>query len=305
MQLARPFRGIVPPLVTPLLGPDLLDVEGLHRLVEHVLSGGVHGIFVLGTTGEGPNLSYRLRREVVDRVVRQVDGRVPVLVGVTDTAYQETMDMAAYAAKAGASAIVLAPPYYFSTSQQDLLRIVRDLALKSELPLFIYNMPSMVKVSFAPETVAEAALIPNVHGFKDSSGDIEYLKQVLALVEKYEDFSVLLGPEALLAEGMRLGVEGGVNGGANLHPRLYVDLYNASLAGDAAAIQRLQAELLALGEAIYEEGDAEYRYIRGLKCALSVLGICSGLPAWPYQPASDELRRSITAHLKSTTLLPS
>ncbi|HEY9248654.1 MAG TPA: dihydrodipicolinate synthase family protein, partial [Rariglobus sp.] len=92
------LRGIIPPMATPLCGRDMLDVHGLERLVEHMLGGGVHGLFILGTTGEAPGLSYRLRRELIERTCRQVDGRVPVLVGVTDTAMVEAAGLAAVAA---------------------------------------------------------------------------------------------------------------------------------------------------------------------------------------------------------------
>src|SRR5262245_63676777 len=106
-KLPRPLRGIVPPLATPLRDEDELDVAGLERLIEHVLAGGVHGLFLLGTTGEGPALSYRLRYELIDRGCRQVAGRVPVLVGVSDPSFVETLRLAERAAAAGAQAVGL------------------------------------------------------------------------------------------------------------------------------------------------------------------------------------------------------
>src|SRR5580693_5577452 len=107
-----PLTGIVPPMVTPLRGRDELDLLGLERLVEHILSGGVSGLFILGTTGEGPSLSYQLRRELIRRVCKQVNHRVPILVGITDTAFVESVNLARSAADYGAAAVVLAPPYY-------------------------------------------------------------------------------------------------------------------------------------------------------------------------------------------------
>jgi hypothetical protein len=109
--LPRPLRGIVPPMITPLRDRDELDVPGLERLIEHILAGGVHGLFILGTSGEAPSLSYRLRRELVDRVCRQVAGRVPVLVGITDTSFVEALHLARHAAAAGAQAVVTSTPY--------------------------------------------------------------------------------------------------------------------------------------------------------------------------------------------------
>jgi len=101
------LRGIVPPLVTPLIDRDQLDIPGMKRLVEHVLGGGVHGLFILGTTGEAPSLSYHLRRQWIDMVCELVAGRVPVLVGITDTSFFESFSLAKYASQAGANAVVL------------------------------------------------------------------------------------------------------------------------------------------------------------------------------------------------------
>src|SRR3954464_2770577 len=105
-MLPRPFHGIIPPLATPLLDEDKLDHAGLERLVEHVLAGGVHGLFLLGSTGEGPSLGYGLRRELVERVAEQTAGRVPLLIGVTDTSFAEAKQMAWWAAECGAHAVV-------------------------------------------------------------------------------------------------------------------------------------------------------------------------------------------------------
>ena len=117
-------------------GQDELDVEGLERLVEHMLAGGVHGLFILGTTGEGPSLSYKVRMELIERVCAQVNGRVPILVGITDTSFTESIDLAQYARDEGASAVVLAAPYYFPARQEDLLRYVQHIVPSCRCPSF-------------------------------------------------------------------------------------------------------------------------------------------------------------------------
>src|SRR6185295_6273372 len=141
----RALRGIIPPLPTPLHSRDALDVAGLERLIEHLHAGGVAGLFILGTTGEAPSLSYRLRRELIERTCKQVAGRVPVLVGITDTAFVEAVQLSQFASEAGAKALVLAPPYYFPNSQPELLEYVQHLAPDLPLPLFLYNMPTHTK----------------------------------------------------------------------------------------------------------------------------------------------------------------
>ena len=147
------LRGIVPPMVTPLTDRDTLDHEGLPRLVEHLIGGGVHGLFILGTTGEGPSLSYRLRCELIERVSELAAGRVPLLVCITDTSFVESVNLAGHAADAKAAAVVLAPPYYFPAGQPELLEYVEHLVAELPLPLVLYNMPSHTKTAFSTETL--------------------------------------------------------------------------------------------------------------------------------------------------------
>ncbi|MGD9722523.1 MAG: dihydrodipicolinate synthase family protein [Pirellulales bacterium] len=296
-SLPVPLSGIVPPMVTPLTDRDTLDVEGVERLVEHLLAGGVHGIFILGTTGEAPSLSYRLRRELIDLACRQVAGRVPVLVGVTDSAFVETVNLACHAADAGAQAVVLAAPYYFPASQAELQEYLEDIVSELPLPMFLYNMPSHTKLSFEPETVRMALELPGVVGLKDSSAQMIYFHKIKALAAARPDFSLLVGPEELLAESVLSGAHGGVCGGANLLPRLYVDLYEAAVAGDLDRIRPLHARVIRLGETIYSVGQHRSAFIKGLKCALSCLGICEDAMAEPFQRFRAAERERIQSHL--------
>jgi dihydrodipicolinate synthase/N-acetylneuraminate lyase len=280
--LPNPLRGIIVPLVTPLLEGDLLDVEGLERLVEHVITGGVQGIFVLGTTGEAPSLSYKLRFDLVTRVCKQAAGRVPVLVGITDTSFFESINMAEHSAKAGSAAVVLAPPYYYPTSQPELLEYLAHIMPRLPLPLFLYNMPGMTKVHMTPDTVVAASKMEGIIGLKDSSGNLTYFKNVLTLLKDRNDFSMLTGPEELLAETILAGGHGGVNGGANLFPRLYSQLYKAAVAKDIKEIAVLNKQLMEISTYLYNVGRYGSSYLKGLKCALSCVNLCSDFLAEPF-----------------------
>jgi 4-hydroxy-tetrahydrodipicolinate synthase len=300
----RPLRGIIPPMATPLASIDSLDLPGLEALIEHILRGGAHALFILGTTGEGPALSYALRRELIERVCRQVGTRVPVLVGITDTAYVESLRLAEVAARSGASAVVVASPFYFQLSQSDILRLIESLANESALPLYLYNQPELTKTTFSPQTVVRASEMPNVWGLKDSSGEMRYIKEVLALVGNKPEFSVLVGPEHLLAEALLCGAHGGIPGGANIFPTLPVRLYQAFLDGRHKEMQELQERMIRIGLPIWNAGETEPGHLRRLKCALSLMGLCSGLPTWPYQQAKADEKRRIEEHLKEHGILP-
>ena len=281
-SLPKPLTGIVPPLITPLRDRDALDEPGLERLIEHVLGGGVSGLFILGTTGEGPSLGYRLRRELVERTCRQVRGRVPVLVGITDTAVVEALGLARYAAEAGAAALVAAPPYYLPGGQPELREYLGHLLRELPLPLFLYNMPALTKVPFDLETVRFAMDEPRTVGLKDSSGDMAYFQGVVDLLPRRPDWTLLIGPEERLLDAVLAGGHGGVSGGANVFPALYVALYEACRAGDAARAFRLHAQVLRVSSSLYRIGRHPSAVIKGIKCALSCQGICDDFMAEPF-----------------------
>jgi 4-hydroxy-tetrahydrodipicolinate synthase len=252
-------------------------------------------------TGEGPSLSYGLRGEMIERTCQQVAGRVPVLVGITDTAFSGSVEVACKAKDAGAQALVLAHPPYFPAAPPEILSYLEHLAPELPLPVFLYNMPSHTKLVFQPKTVRAAADIDGIVGLKDSSANMFYFHQVQMLLKDKPDFTLLVGPEELLAETVLLGGHGGVNGGANMKPQLYVDLYKAAMAKDLAKINSLHEKVMKISGKIYTVG-AYSSYLRGLKCALSCMGICSDNLAEPFQPFGAEERKIIQQHVKELGL---
>jgi len=291
------LRGIIVPLATPLVDARTLDETGLGRLVEHVLGGEVHGIFLLGTTGEGPGLSRRLRDQVIREACRQVAGRVPTLVGITDTSTEEAIELAQSASEAGAAAVVYAGPSYAPVTQEEVLSHVARLADASPPPVFLYNMPSHTGTAFEPSTVRQAAELPGVLGLKDSCGSLLYFQKLCGALAGRPDFSLLMGPEELLGSAVLAGAHGGVNGGANLMPALYVRLYEAATRRDLTEILALQRVVMQVSQELYTCGEGSSSYLRGLKCALSVSGICAGGMAEPYTPFADEPHRRIVRAL--------
>ena len=281
--LPTPLQGIIVPMVTPLKEQDTLDVPGLERLIEHILAGGVQGLFILGTTGEAPSLSHKLRCELIERVCAQVNRRVPMLVGITETSFVESVNLALKAKDAGAQAVVLAPPYYFPAGQPELLEYLEHLVPQLPLPLFLYNMPLHTKLVFEPETVRAAANIGGIVGLKDSSANMIYFHQLQMLFKDKPDFTLLVGPEELLAETVLSGGHGGVCGGANLVPHLYVQLYKAAVAKDLTVVAALHEKVMKTSSTIYSVGRyTSSSYLKGLKCALSCMGLCSDFLAEPF-----------------------
>jgi dihydrodipicolinate synthase/N-acetylneuraminate lyase len=291
-------------MVTPLRDHDKLDEAGLERLIEHLVAGGVSGLFILGTTGEAPSLSYRLRGELIERACRQVNGRVPVLVGITDTVFVESLRLAQHAAEQGAAAVVTSAPYYFPTGEPELLEHLEWLLPELPLPLFLYNMPSLTKVSFGPGLVRRLMEMEQVVGIKDSSGDMMYFHGLLGLARERPGWSVLMGTEGLLAEAVLMGGQGGVCGGANVAPRLYVDLYEAAATRDLSSVQLLQRQVQSLGKNLYTVGNHASSGLKGIKCALDLLGLCEGALARPFRSFNVRQRQVIAERMQSLGLLP-
>ena len=303
MNLPRPIRGIIPPVLTPLADRDRLDEGSFHRLLNYLIEGGSSALFILGSTGESPGLSGRLRRDVLDFACATVAGRVPVLVGITDTSFVESLRLAEYAAEVGASALVVSPPCYYNLSQSAFLGYLERLTPLLPLPVYLYNIPSLTKLMITPETVRKAACLPNVCGLKDSSGDRDYFARVQAIMAGRQDFALLVGVEEILAEMVTRGAHGGVCGGANLYPRLYADLYDAASRGDTERVGSLQTLVLTISDGVYHTGDPESSYLRGLKCASSMLGFGNGLMAEPYLALGEGERGAIRSALKAAGLL--
>lgn len=259
----------------------------------------MHGLFILGTTGEAQSISYRLRHEMIKETCRINAGRLPVLVCISDTSIVESIHLAHVGAECGASAVVSAPPYYFAPGQPELAEFYEDLIPQLPLPIFLYNMPSHTKVNFAPATIQRIARNPQVVGFKDSSANAVYFQSVMYVMKDRPDFAMLVGPEEITAECVLLGGHGGINGGANMFPELYVDLYNAALARDMETVSRLQPLVMQISSSIYTVGQHGSSYLKGLKCALSLLGVCDDFVAAPFHrfnaPEREKIRKALEA----------
>src|SRR6187402_161029 len=186
MDLLRPeFRlleGIVVPTVTPLTAEGQLDVKGLECLIASLAK--VSGMFVAGTTGEGPALSRDARREMIQRVCAQVDRKQRVVVAAIDPSVDEALETARVAADAGADAIAASPPFYMALSRGDILRFGLLLAEQSPLPVYLYNVPYAHLPQFDLDSLRVLADCPNILGLKDSSGNFAQMEEAIRIFAK-------------------------------------------------------------------------------------------------------------------------
>lgn len=282
-----PLRGIVPPMVTPLNPDGSLDTASVEKLIEHLIEGGVHGIFILGTTGEFSGLSYQTRKDLIFQTCQQVGDRIPVLVGITDVSIEESIGLAEFSAAAGAHAVVAAPPFYANIDQEELTRYYMQLADGISLPLFLYNMPSHTKLTIEVNTVIRLSSHRRIIGLKDSSAHAVYFQSLCHAFKDQPDFVLMVGPEEMMAETVLMGGFGGVCGGANLFPKLYVELYNAAVGRNFEKMRTCQHAVMEISKNIYQVGQYKSSYMKGLKTSLSFLGLCQPHFAAPLFPFSE------------------
>ena len=292
------LKGIIPPMITPLTEDGNLNDKGLRRLIEHLISGGVHGIFLLGTNGEGPSLSYSLRKELISKSCEYIAGRVPVLVGITDTSFEGSLEIAQHSKEVGADALVIAPPYYFPISQTEMIDYLESLVPKLPLPFMMYNMPSCTKMHLSIETLQRAKELGAL-GVKDSSGSLEYLYSLLSAFKNSPEFAIIVGTESYLPETIKRGGHGAVAGGANFFPALFVELYNASIEEDLVKIEELHQKVKDFYDTIYSVGKYESRYTKGTKCALAVMEICEDHMALPLRRFESKEREEIKKYIET------
>ena len=297
-SLQLPLKGIVPPMVTPLTADKKLDSKSLNLILEHLIKGGVHGIFILGTTGESSSFSVEFKELLIQEALRIVDGRTPVLVGMTDSALDVSNHLANLAHRYGAKAVVSAPPFYYHLSQGELIEYYQGVADQLPLPLFLYNMPSHTKMSFEIDTVLTLSKHQNIIGLKDSSANAPYFQKLVYLLKHNSNFSLLVGPEEILAESVLMGGHGGVPGGANLFPQLYVELYEAAMKKDMATLIPLHHMVMEISTNLYSVDSNQSSYLKGLKSALASSNLCERYLASPLDSFKKAERHLISSRLE-------
>lgn len=296
------FEGVITPMVTPLIDRENIDFKGLEKLLDHLINGGVSGVFLMGTTGEGTSISPRMRKDLIKYSIEYVKGRVPVFVSIADCCIEESLNMARYAKECGVTYLVSALPFYLGLTQKEIIDYYTTIADNVPLPLFLYNIPAQTKLMISVEAVKTLAKHPNIIGMKDSSGNGTYFNTLLAEIKaEYPNFTILVGPDEMLASTMALGGNGGVNSGSNLFPELYVNLFKACKAKDTERILKLQKLVMKVSTEIYSVDKSSVSFLKGLKAALFTEGLITDYICEPLQKVNNadlETIRKNVAELK-------
>ncbi|MBV7697694.1 dihydrodipicolinate synthase family protein [Streptomyces sp. TRM70350] len=248
MNLPASLTGVVPPVCTPLTPDREVDVRSLLRLVDHLVAGGVHGLFVLGSTSEAAFLTDRQRALVVETVAGHLGGQLPLVAGAIDMTTPRVLDHVTAVTEAGADAVVVTAPFYARTHPAEIARHYRLVAAASPVPVLAYDIPPAVHTKLPADLVLELAVEGVLAGLKDSSGDLAGFRQVITGLHAHgvSGFSVLTGSEVVVDAALALGADGAVPGLANVDPHGYVRLDRLCRAGDWARARAEQERLCAL-----------------------------------------------------------
>lgn len=291
------LSGVFVALATPWSDLGGVDEEGLIRLLNHVTSSGISGVCPVGSTGEGPHLSKAQRLDVVRIVQRELAGRLPCIPAVAATSLDDAREQLEQYAGLGATAALVAPPFYYPLSASATEDFFQRLADVAPIPLLLYNIPHLTKVALTAPMVAKLAKHPQVIGLKDSSRDLEFFQGVIDAT-RGTSFSVLTGTDTLLLASLVAGGDGTIAASANLVPSWPVELTRLVKAQDWAAARDLQFRLQRLVWACRRGS-----FPAGWKAALELAGICSGLTVPPTESLSAELRAGLQPILADFGLL--
>jgi len=292
------FRGSFPALITPMTEDGSLDEEALRKFVDWQIGQGSDGLVAVGTTGESPTLTEDEHKAVIEIVVEQTRGRVPVIAGTGSNSTAEAIEYTRHAEKAGADAALVVVPYYNKPTQEGLYAHFRAVAEATELPVIVYNVPGRTVADISDDTIARlAADCPNIVGVKDASGDLNRPSNLRRLLGGRE-FAMLSGEDGTALGFNAHGGRGCISVTANIAPALCAEFQKATLEGDYAKALELQDRLFPLHRAMFVETSPG-----PVKYAASLLGLCSSFARLPMVEISDASKRVVEDAMRVAGLL--
>jgi len=289
------FSGCLVAMITPFRGGEI-DEPAIRDLVRFHLRNGTDGLVPCGTTGESVSMTEEEQIRVIEIVVEEVNGKIPVIAGTGTNGTAKTIKLTKLAQKVGADAALLVTPYYNKPTQQGLYLHFEAVARETDLPLVLYNVPSRTSVNLLPETVARLAKIPTIVAIKEASGSMDQASQIIESVRP--DFAVLSGDDSLTLPLLSLGGTGVISVVGNIAPAAMSELVRSFRAGDMARARQLHYQLFDLCRAMFIETNPI-----PVKTAAGILGLCGGELRLPMCSLSDGNRQKLEAALQACRVL--
>jgi 4-hydroxy-2-oxoglutarate aldolase len=295
---SQSLSGILLPVTTPFRSDETIDTQGLTSNIEKWNSAGVTGYVVLGSTGERVNLDEREYLEVIETARRAVPDSMTFVVGAGQQSTRTTIEEIKRAAKAGAQGVLVITPHYYKSAitRDALVNHYRAVADASPVPVILYSMPDLTGIKIEPETAARLSEHQNIIGMKDSSNEVEKLREAVGLSNK--TFVMTIGNGTVFAEALQAGARGGILAVGCCAPQICLEIYRAVQAGEVHRAAELQAKLTPLARAVTKTYG-----IGGLKTAMEMAGFAGGSVRAPLQRPSEEATAEITSLLRDASVV--
>jgi len=295
---AKDIKGVIPPIVTPVDKHENIDKNGLIRVIDHVINGGVHGVFVLGSNGEFYGLDFKNQKRAIEISLEHVNGKVPVYAGASAITTKECVKLARMAETCGADALTILTPMFINPSETEMYNHFKTIASSTKLPVLLYNNPGKTSNNISVALLKELARIDNIAGIKNSSKD--FVQTMLFLNETIDTgkFRVLAGTDYYIYSTLMHGGVGCVAGTANVAPRMVVDIYEKYMAGDHAGALEAQFKLIPLRNT-YNYGS----FPVVMKDCLNLMGLNVGHPVKPIDHCTKERLTDLKKVLSELNLI--
>jgi 4-hydroxy-tetrahydrodipicolinate synthase len=274
LDFTKPYRGVVVPMVTPITSDGNLDEQAVRRVIDHLIEGGVDGVFVLGTTGEAASVPRPMQSRLVAVTVEHVDDRAVTYAGVGDNCLAHSVQAAEEYFRLGIDVVVAHLPCYYSLGPEEQGDYYTVLANRIPGPMMMYNIPSTTHMSIPIKVVEKMSCHPKIVGLKDSENGVARLEAMAEALRGRSDFAFFVGVSALSAKALSLGVDGMVPSPGQLVPDLCRRLYESGVQGDAAGANEYQRQINQVN-AIYTRNRTLGQSLAALKAAMGALGLCN------------------------------
>jgi 4-hydroxy-tetrahydrodipicolinate synthase len=294
--MRTPFTGVGTALVTPFKKDGSIDEAAVRRLARRQIEGGVHFLSPVGTTGEAPTLSHAEKLRVIELVVQEAAGRLPVLAGAGGYDTRDTIALIREIEKTGADGILSVAPYYNKPTQEGLFQHYRAIAESTSLPIILYNVPGRTGVNIDVTTVVRLSAIPNIVGVKEASGNVVQMCEIFAAAPS--DFILLSGDDPLTVAAMAVGGRGVISVASNVAPSEMAHVVEMAEQSDYAGARRLHTWLLPLCQVNFVESNP-----MPVKAAMAAMGLLDEYYRLPMVPPTPATREKVMRVLQSLKML--
>ncbi|SNS85651.1 4-hydroxy-tetrahydrodipicolinate synthase [Anaerovirgula multivorans] len=294
----KDLKGVIPPIVTPVDAEENVDEQGLKNVIDYVLEGGVHGVFVLGSNGEFYAFDFENQKKAVEITVKHVNGRVPVYAGASAITTKECIKLAKMAEEVGADALTVLTPMFIQPNEEEMYHHFEAIAKATNLPVLLYNNPGKTTNNISVALLEKLAKIENIVGIKNTSLDFAQTIEYIRVTKDNPNFKVLSGSDYFIYATLAYGGVGCVAGTANVAPRLVADIYEKYMAGDYVAAMEAQYRLVPLRNT-YNYGS----FPVVMKDCLNLIGVNVGHPVKPIDHCSEEKLEALKKVLSELGLI--